>query len=732
MINISFHKNAAGTLVGTWPGTTEYIDGKPRKTGQIYLGKVINKERLIFWNRNDGYFSFSTVTLSKKTLEPGEISFVTSDEPDGARKQRPVLVDFGDSYFLNCFLSGIGYDRVIDTLTVKNRDTLYALLHYYILEDRANSHAETWYRHNYASLLYPGANIYSQRISELLAVIGTPEQKRNFLIAHIEYVLASTDKDVSVLIDSTGLPNKSNLPITRYSNHEGEVNIEFRMIALVQHSTGLPLFYEIIPGNVVDVSTTLRIVRMAAQYNCNVSYAIGDAGYACPSMMERLILSGIDFMTRLNPTYENFKEILANHVKELDDPAKIVRFKNRLVSVVKIKMIIAKDNGTGADVSGYAYLCKDLQSAASKKDHLMSSKQARQLTTQEIITLCERFGIFAIATTRDLPNEQVLPEYYIRQGVEQYFDYGKNYAKFLPVRQHQEQTLAGHMLLAFIATFVVILIKNRLNVLDTRYTQIPVTLSKELPENGNGNEEVTTYEDQEEKKYFIKQDPIASVFKESPATLFFELRCQKADVFQTVIIPEIPVRQAKDFYEAFKLNSPDVVQRKETGLVCEFDNGAQNKLTRKLAFAVKPVVTDEKIEERRNKSRIQESAQDPADANTQENNKQSSDDLSKTKSRGRPKGSKNKATLLKEAEAAKAGTTKQSKRGKGRPKGSKNKKTLAREAAEANKPVKKKKRGRPIGSKNKPKTGAMEGASQHATPDTHRSGVEDPKNNIEK
>ena len=153
MINISFHKNAAGTLVGTWPGTTEYIDGKPRKTGQIYLGKVINKERLIFWNRNDGYFSFSTVTLSKKTLEPGEISFVTSDEPDGARKQRPVLVDFGDSYFLNCFLSGIGYDRVIDTLTVKNRDTLYALLHYYILEDRANSHAETWYRHNYASLL---------------------------------------------------------------------------------------------------------------------------------------------------------------------------------------------------------------------------------------------------------------------------------------------------------------------------------------------------------------------------------------------------------------------------------------------------------------------------------------------------------------------------------------------------------------------------------------------------
>ncbi len=114
-------------------------------------------------------------------------------------------------------------------------------------------------------------------------MIGTPEQKRNFLIAHIEYVLASTDKDVSVLIDSTGLPDKSNLPITRFSNHEGEVKIEFRMIALVQHSTCLPLFYEIIPGNVVDVSSTLRIVRMAVQYNFNVSHTIGDAGHACQS-----------------------------------------------------------------------------------------------------------------------------------------------------------------------------------------------------------------------------------------------------------------------------------------------------------------------------------------------------------------------------------------------------------------------------------------------------------------
>ena len=63
-----------------------------------------------------------------------------------------------------------------------------------------------------------------------------------------------------------------------------------------------------------------------------------------------------------------------------------------------------------------------------------------------------------------------------RQNVEQYFNFGKNYARFIPVRQQTMEMLAEHMLLAFIATFVVILIKNRLNVVDTHYSEVPLKL----------------------------------------------------------------------------------------------------------------------------------------------------------------------------------------------------------------------------------------------------------------
>lgn len=668
MTNITFYKNKAGTDVANWPGKSVMTDKGPRKEGQRYLGKVINRDKLIFWTRSEGYYYFNPEDQSVRTIALEDLP-TSSYEPDGSRRKPPIVVDFGDSYFLDHLFKDTGYDQVINVLDCRNRDTLYAMLHYYILEDAANCHADIWYRHNYASYLYPHANIYSQRISDLLACLGTPEQKRTFLLKHIEYVLSSTDGEVSVLIDSTGLPNKCSLPITRVSTHEGETNIEFRMIALVQKDTGLPLFYEIVPGNIVDISTIESIIRLAKQYRCEVSYAIGDAGYCCPSTMEKLVLAGIDFMTRLNPTYETFTKVMEEHGHDLDNGGNTVRYRDRLVRMVKVPSQIAVNKDTGEAVTGYVYLCKDMQSSASKQDHLMGSPRCKTLTTEEIMNLCRLFGIFAIVTTRDLAPEEVLPEYYIRQNVEQYFDFGKNYARFIPVRQQNMETLAGHMLMAFIATFVIILIKNRLNVVDTHYSEVPLKLCAQQ------DEDLIPIEDEAGNvRYFQQQDPILEVFRVSPSTLFYELRGQKAEIFDDEIIPCVPVRQAKDFYEAFKLVAPLAVLRKETGLEDEYHEGTTCKLTRKVAFGYKPAISDEKILNKRNKQAVKKAHTAAGAAGMV------AIEPPVRRKPGRPKGSKNKKTLLREAAEA-AAKANEGKRGRGRPKGSKDKKPRQRRSS---------------------------------------------------
>ena len=707
MSSICYYYNH-GILCAVWPGKSVHVQSLGcRKEGQLYLGKVIDKDKKIFWTRARGYYTFDpdTQAISEPPLESLPQAYV---QPDGRRRYPPVIVDFGDSFFLDQLLRGIQYDKVIENIDFKNKDSFYALLSYYVLENTANSHAESWIHQNYASYLYPKANLASQRISDMLLSIGRDDKIREFLKNHIAYVLESTNEDVSVIIDSSGFENKCDLSVTKYSNHNGDLKLEFRMIAVIQKTTGIPLYYECIPGNIVDVSTLDRLILTLSQYNCNVQYCIGDAGYCCPSIIERLILSGIEFMTRINPHFNIYKKVVEEHYDELSNDSNIVRYKNRFVHVVKIQEVIGTDKTTEKNYNGFVYLCKDIQSSNSKTDHLLSSNKIKNMTTEEVVTAQKRFGVFAIISTRDLPPEEVLPEYYIRQKIEQYFDFGKNYAKYIPIRQHNFESLKGHLLISFISVFIIILIKNRLNIIDSQYTCVPnKVIAKEKT---NKITEIDTGITNSDGN-IILQDPLQEIFKESPSALFSELRGQKADVYTRTIIPTIATSKAKKFYQSFGLSSPFQIKRNDEKLDIEYKN-KPNGLTKILAFSQKPCISDDEIIKKRNKiqQNLQSSTQN-IDLLEEEKTKTTSNEIQNTnetvfvsqedneniqncvakntaitstkdkqqKKRGRPPGRKNKKTLEKEAQIRDGLITVPPKNPVGRPPGRKNKKTLERE-----------------------------------------------------
>lgn len=700
MINIFYYNNTSGTPVAKWPGEGKREGGQSRKKGQFYLGRVINKDKNIFYKRSEGYYIFDPSDQSKKTIAPEDIPAYTGPVDKRERKQSVCCV-FGGPYFLSRLIPSIEYSQVLDKINFGNRDTLSSLLHYYLLTDTADMHAEYWYKNSYTSFLYPRANLASQRISDFYRSVGTDDNRRAFLEEHIKYVVSSTDDEYYVLIDSTGCPNACDIPITKVSRHENEVHIEFRVIVVVQQSTGLPIYYEIIPGNVVDISTLENIIRKLGLYGCKIKYVLGDAGYCCPGTMERLILSGIEFMTRMNPTYDLYKDTVSMHYQEVIDPSpsNTIRYRGRLVKVIKVESIIGTDKSTGEPKAGYIYLCRDIQSFHSKADHLMNTKYAKSMTSDEIIKAIGKFGIFAIVSTLDLSPNDVLPEYYTRQGIEQFFDYAKNYGRMIPVRNHNLETVSGHMLIAFITTFLCTLLKNRMNILDTRYVAVP----NHLQEKVDTDAETIMCETSEGKSQMVLvQDPIGTILKPNPGTLFFVLQLQSAEIFDTEIVPSVPTREVNDFFDAFYLNYPQTILREHGAVLPVLKEGAKDKCTRVKVFVQKPLFSDQEIENKR-KAKDKKQLENMA---TKQGISIPKEEVSEQpgRGRGRPPGSKNKKTLEREAEQQRmAGEeTQATKRGRGRPPGSKNKKTLEREAKEREQAVKRS-RGRPPGSKNKKK-----------------------------
>lgn len=69
-------------------------------------------------------------------------------------------------------------------------------------------------------------------------------------------------------------------------------------------------------------------------------------------------------------------------------------------------------------------------------------------------------GLFVIVSSLTYQSDEILPVYYIRQTIEQYFDISKGSSKLTPLRIHSEEALYGHLILSMIAATINIRIMN--------------------------------------------------------------------------------------------------------------------------------------------------------------------------------------------------------------------------------------------------------------------------------
>lgn len=190
------------------PGKSVRKNGKIVKQGAKHLGKVIDKENNVFFNKERGVF-----TYDPETGEFGEAdeSYVSDAQPDKRKRQRTIL-DYGDAYFANQLIHQMGYDKVIDEISYKNKDTLYAMVAYYVISNAANCHANTWYEGSFEIILYPKANLTAQRINDFMKSIGKSENVLKFFKNHMNWIKENISSDKAIIIDKTGLSNSIHMP----------------------------------------------------------------------------------------------------------------------------------------------------------------------------------------------------------------------------------------------------------------------------------------------------------------------------------------------------------------------------------------------------------------------------------------------------------------------------------------------------------------------------------------
>ena len=314
-----------------------------RENGQtvndtLYLGLCLDREKGIFKNKERGIFTFDL--CSGEFGEVGE-DFVLPRELKDGRRRSTAQVDFGDAFFVNAFLYKCGLMDVVDSIGFKNKDTLHVMVLFYILSNLSNCHAVEWYNSSFAKYIYPDANMTSQMISYFLSSIDTSERIQSFHSSYIKYILTNCSPDKNILVDSTGLENSIHFPLTHVSIHNNKASLELRLIFAVQKHLGVPLFFQEIAGNIIDVLTLRRVLLHIDSYGIEIESCIMDAGYYCSDNIEIFYDENnnckIGFVARIKSNDIEFKRILNEEFNSLQDKENLVVYEERILFIKKRK-----------------------------------------------------------------------------------------------------------------------------------------------------------------------------------------------------------------------------------------------------------------------------------------------------------------------------------------------------------------------------------------------------------
>ena len=470
------------------------VGNKVIKEKQISLGRVIDLDKNIFQSKKNGVYEYNPETNEIKKLET-EATPLTFQ-----------CLDFGDTYFLSEIMKRLHIDALIDSLDGIDHESLKALVLFYLECQAPNSSASDWYEGNYVSVLYPNAKTDDRRISELLKSIGNEKTKSAFLKAY--YSDETFQNGTKVIIDSTGIINNIHCSFTTICNHDGKVSTCIRLITVIREEDSKPIYFRMVPGSTLDSSTLKKIIIELGKYGIDVTVALLDAGYCTIQNLKRLMSMKIDFITRLDAKMLLYKKLKKECFDALESEENFISYENRFFYIKVVEDVTFENEKV------CAYVCRDCSSQAY--DLLRMGDRKNRPDDKEAFSEMKTDGFFILISKAKYKKEEILSKYYLRQKIEQSYDLIKNETNIQPIRNHDEETIAGHLLVSFICQII----------------------SQEIQNTFKGEH--------------LSQERI-----------LLALRNQKAEVYPTEVLPLETKKIATLSYNKMKISCPEVIKRKK-------------------------------------------------------------------------------------------------------------------------------------------------------------------------
>lgn len=500
---------------------TDYIDkdnrakGAPHsvQTSRKKLGRPLklaeDRRSGIFISKEEGIVAYDADTDTEEALEMDDPRLEGLIEATGL----DVHTVFGDGYLFLSYLKNIGMTdllrRVFPTESVFQR--CLAHLYHTGMKNGSKDRCDHFVRKSFVGYTIPKVEFGSLSTdTRFFDAMGDDAVRISFFKAFVDMRRASNPSfGRCCYVDSTPLPNGiEDNPFNAFSSH-GDSGEQCRMVLVIDIDSGEPVWFKVIPGNVLDVNT-LKSVEDDVRITLGIDICeyVLDSGYANSDLVAEYALGDAE----PRPVRVDAKGNWVTTVVLEDDPLLVDMEAPDKTVVVKLpkragyghmdmfnavkgllnngKYDFQRENhgyfGIRKEVSLfhrriYAYIYVDQNNALSGYNDFMRNhpEEFAKLKDKEKTWKKYASGFFVLLSNiREEPSE-LLDRYFGRCSIESVFKTAKEYLDLLPLKKWTAQRVMGKLLSDTIS--LIVYLSMRRDMLSTAYavTEVP-TITQSL------------------------------------------------------------------------------------------------------------------------------------------------------------------------------------------------------------------------------------------------------------
>ena len=451
-------KSGSASIVDSVYGSFGKYHSKP--VTREKLGKVLylsaDKRSGIFASPSRGLVEYNAITDTFTEIDNDDPRL-----PAGIQSpQTEVHTVFGDVYLMLKFLGKTGFISVLHTAFSETKyfERLLCHLLHTILRDGSKISCDNFILKSFASYLLSDVKITTLKTdSPYFSFMGQDHTRLAFFKAYVEYMRKCNPTFGSACyVDSTPLPNDiENNPFNAFSSHGlGGGAVMSRLVLILDKSTGLPLWYDVICGNNVDLNTISFVKEdVAASLNIKIDSLVLDAGYVSKELIDaHHIGSETTFIGRM-PARKGYPyKTLYWQVKDLIHRAKY-DFKRNSHTYFGYRKEV-----TIFKQQEYAYVYVDKYNALKGYSEYRDKHEAEfeKLLDREKDWLAVESGYFILLSNIEGTPAQILTEYFCRSRIETLFKTSKDYIHLLPISKWTAERVLGKILNDIISTIILV------------------------------------------------------------------------------------------------------------------------------------------------------------------------------------------------------------------------------------------------------------------------------------